>query len=238
MINLELRRAPTHEKRNFRNVDWKAFAEDLGERLKDITIPELVPSPAELIKGVETLTRVISQSIEEVVPVSRPTPFTKRWWNKDIAKLRQAMRSRVRLAYRHHNDRTHAAHKQHRQARNAYADAIAKAKKDTWTSFLENLNNQTIWTANKYALGPVTDGGCARIPDLTYKDDHGHTKLAATNEDKAKGFYDTFFTKEIDAETEHSSKQTYPTPTRCLHQCFGTRETIGVRDEHLITKQF
>ena len=136
----------------------------------------------------------------------------KRWWNKDIAKLRQVMRSRARLAYRHCEDRTHGAHEQHRQARNTYADAIAKAKKDTWVKFLETLDSNTIWTANKYALGPATDSGSVRIPDLVYKDEHNRNKLAATNEDKAKAFYDTFFTKRIDTETDYNTRQNYPTP--------------------------
>ena len=122
------------------------------------------------------------------------------------------MRSRARLAYRHCDDRTHGTHEQHRQARNAYADTIAKAKKDTWVKFLETLDSNTIWTANKYASGPATNGRSVRIPDLIYKDEHNRNKLAATNEDKAKVFYDTFFTKGMDTETDCNTRQNYPTP--------------------------
>ena len=195
-INLKLRQAPMQDRRDFRNIDWKTFTEKLGDRLENKTLPEPIPSSQELSRNVKAITLAISETIDEVVPITKLTPFTKRWWNKDIAKLRQVMRSRVRLAYRHKDDRMHEAHEQHRRAHNEYADAIVKAKKDTWTKYLELLDNRTLWSASR----PTTDGGGARIPDLTYKDKQGHSKQAVTNKDKAKTFYDTFFTKELDSE--------------------------------------
>ena len=140
MVFLSGNQFPNRNKEEqFRDVDWSTFAEKLGDKLADMTIPELVASPVELLSNVESITLAISETIEDVVPISKPTPFMKRWWSKDIAQLRQVMRSRARLAYRHRSNRTHEAHELHRQARNNYAEAIARAKRNTWTELFWNL---------------------------------------------------------------------------------------------------
>lgn len=73
----------------------------------------------------------------------------KRWWTKEISELRQIMRSRSRAAYRNRTNLNHPAHQEYKEAHNTYANAISKAKKDTWNAFLENLDEKSVWTAHK-----------------------------------------------------------------------------------------
>ncbi|TDL30108.1 hypothetical protein BD410DRAFT_780653, partial [Rickenella mellea] len=75
-------------RRNWRMTDWKAFREELSKRLA--TMP-----PMDIIRDVETLEAMVEfvqESImataDQVVPMSTPTPFTKRWWTKELDEAR------------------------------------------------------------------------------------------------------------------------------------------------------
>ena len=50
-----------------------------------------------------------------------------------------------------------------------------------------------IWTANKYATDPPTDGGKTRIPTLNYTEQDGTVRSTTSNMEKSKALAGTFF---------------------------------------------
>lgn len=72
---------PTH---NFRMVDWEDFNEKLEIRLDKLPKPGPIPSNEIFQKRVEDLTKAIQQTIQEAVPMTRPSPHMKRWWSKEL----------------------------------------------------------------------------------------------------------------------------------------------------------
>jgi len=135
----------------------------------------------------------IRSTIESHVPMSKPCPHTKRWWTHDLSTLR---RKKNRLATTSHRWRglpDHPSHQQHQEIRKEYAKLIEKTKKEHWEAWLLNASERDIWTANKYATDPPTDGGRSRIPTLNYTGSNGETLRTMSNEEKSKALANSFF---------------------------------------------
>ena len=81
----------------------------------------------------------------------------------------------------------HPIHEEHRLIRSKYSAAITDAKREHWTTFLENLSYSEVWTANCYISGENTDGGKTHIPTLTQQpaDPIQAPMVASTNEEKS-----------------------------------------------------
>ena len=88
-------------------------------------------------------------------------------------------------------------HEEFRKAQNEYSTAIWRTKEGHWTEWLETLDEEGIWTANKLVSGLATDGGRSRIPTLLVKDPvtKRTTKEAWTNTEKGWLLYQSFFPK-------------------------------------------
>jgi len=68
---------------------------------------------------------------------------SKRWWNSEIAGLRNEL-GKARRKDRDY--RTHAS----KATRRELQRAIRRAKKACWNSFLENATSEDVWTAARY----------------------------------------------------------------------------------------
>ena len=157
---------------NFRATDWDDFDEDLQQRLEAQPPPERIRCKDEFHRRVTSLTTSILDTIDQVVPKSKPSPHTKRWWNKDLDTLRKAKNWLNSLSYRFRFDRQHPSHDQLRDARNKFSDAIRNAKQSQWENFLEETSEGTLWTTAQYIDSPTAGEGGAktRVPTLRAKD--------------------------------------------------------------------
>ena len=57
-------------------------------------------------------------------------------------------------------------HLSHSEVSNRYGEEVLAAKRQHWTSYLEDMSVSDIWTANRYLRDPVGDGGSPQIPTL------------------------------------------------------------------------
>ncbi|GBE84554.1 RNA-directed DNA polymerase from mobile element jockey [Sparassis crispa] len=135
------------------------------------------------------LTDAISETIKTAVPLSKPTPFTKRWWSKDLGKSRRALQHLARASYRHHHICDHPSHSKYRKARNRYGDEIKSAKQDHWEAWLKSADPDSIWMINHFTAAGPTDGSRPHVPPL--KD--GDAPLAKDNMAKSSVLYKAFF---------------------------------------------
>ena len=86
---------------------------------------------------------------------------------------------------------------------------IEHAKKAHWDSFLENLDDRTVWTTHQYMSGEPTDGGRTRVPTLKVMQTDGGVWNAESNSDNSKALRDTFFLRPVEDGVEADS---YPAP--------------------------
>ena len=123
---------------NFRAVDWEDFQENLAIRLLEIPAPQPLRTDQQFQEAAENLTAVLQDMICTRVPVNKPCPFPKRWWNNNLSRKKTNMKKLSRLAYRYRAFTDHESHPELRKARNEYGEAIIEAKQRHWEEFLKN----------------------------------------------------------------------------------------------------
>ncbi|KIJ35029.1 hypothetical protein M422DRAFT_262767 [Sphaerobolus stellatus SS14] len=146
---MDLQQAQREPPRNFRKVNWEKFEESLCHALEATfsgTFMDIPVTPTALDNYILKLTDYLQQAIQQHVPHSRPSNFTK---NTSL--------------HQHFLDRRN-------HTRNTYNKAVRKAKLSHWKDWLENINERDIWTACKYAKNPLLYGSRTLIPTLHKKD--------------------------------------------------------------------
>jgi hypothetical protein len=76
------------------------------------------------------LVALVSTTLEEIVQRVKLSPYTKRWWTRELTHLRHqliALRNRVTILRRRNQDTTHIRMLVH-QARRTYFDKIDRQK--------------------------------------------------------------------------------------------------------------
>ena len=168
---------------SFREAPWA----DINRELRDLEaeVIDITDSP-ELDATVGRLTGRISAAIRQLVPVARPSPYGKRWWNPELTVLRNSYtwaRNRRTQARRYGVDLA-ALEDTASYLRKQYHRAIRDAKRRHWKEFLDNTEN--IWKAARYLQPGDQSMGIVptlRSGDQTINDDQG----------KAHALLETFF---------------------------------------------
>ncbi|KAG5219496.1 RNA-directed DNA polymerase from transposon X-element [Salix suchowensis] len=86
-------------------------------------------------------------------------------------------------------------HDEAQQLGTKYKQRLEEVKLAHWEDFLEDLDPQELWIANKYISSPGSDRGKVRVPSLKFNMPDGSQKEAASNEEKGCMLADMFFPK-------------------------------------------
>jgi hypothetical protein len=137
----------------------------------------------------------VQATIAEHVPLTKPCPYSKRWWNVGLTERRKDLKRKAKAALAMRGIEGHPAHEAYRLARNTMAEEIRKAKAEHWTQWLEGLDDKTVWAANRLVMSSASDGGASRVPTLQIRDPgtKAVTAEAKDNDGKVKMFCDLFF---------------------------------------------
>jgi len=188
------RTVPT-PRHNWRDVDWQAFSKTAKEELAKLPIPHTLRNIPEFETSLKAFTDTLDKVIEKHVPITKPSPFKKRWWSDALSKKRNEVRKLARKVYhqvqRHNFD--HPVHEEHRKLRNEYTEMIRSAKREHWINWLEHADERSIWTVHRFISSPSGDGAKTRIPVLKIKQTNGTIEEIKENKDKAKALYNSFF---------------------------------------------
>jgi hypothetical protein len=83
---------------------------------------------------------------------------------------------------------------QRNEACNLYNQMLHKTKNAYWKNWLENVKEQDIWRAGRFAKNPLSDGGCSQVPTLYIKSsDNNIITTYTTDKEKAGTFAMIFF---------------------------------------------
>jgi ribonuclease HI len=180
-------------RRNFRETDWNTFRKKLAHNLNSRPDATPITTPEQLNTATSNLTSAIQETIKECVKQSKPKPDSKRWWNKELQKMRKKLNKLRTHSYRNRALTNHPSHRELRKLSNVYGNAIIQAKRQHWTDYLEDMTANDIWNANKYLKEPVGDGGNPRIPTLRSINSNREEVEINENHSKAQLFAKTFF---------------------------------------------
>lgn len=178
--------------RNFRATDWKEFTDHIVSLLPDDE-PKRLTSTTEFKEALNVVNAAIKSTIETKVPVNNPFPHTRRWWTRELNDLRKKKNRLANLSHRWRGLPDHPSHQDHQEATKIYAKSIETTKKDHWEEWLLNASEKDMWTANKYATDPPTDGGKSRIPSLNFTEPNGTVRHTTSNTEKGTALANAFF---------------------------------------------
>jgi hypothetical protein len=210
-IDLPQTRTSTEPSRNYRETDWDSFRAHLKAQLEEAHIPRVANSAEDIDSIATTLTVSLQSAIKLHVPINKPCPHSKRWWNSDLKKMKQKLNQLRRQAERYRALPTHVSHLDFKEAEKAYGEAITAAKRQHWAEYLENAASDDIWMINRYIKNPVGDGCSSCIPTLEVRDERGFTRTVNTNTEKAEALAKTFFPPKP-AESSVPNNHDYPPP--------------------------
>ena len=192
-LSLPQKRVDTSPGYNFRDVDWDEFRRKFQGELEAIPEPCRVRTEGQLVVAVEALMGALVDTVSACVPKSKKRSGAKRWWSKDLRKMRKRLNRLRELSHRYRALTHHHSHREFKKLSNEYGEAILAAKRQHWTTYLEELTAEGIWGANRYLREPVGDGGSPRIPTLRVKGADGTEAKVSDNNEKAKVFVEAFF---------------------------------------------
>ena len=191
-LDLPTTRNTPRTTRNFRATDWKEFTDRLMTLLPPDE-PKRLTSESEFREALNSINDALRITIEDIVPSYKPLPSTKRWWTHELTSLRKVKLRAARQSHRWRGAPDHPSHQEHREASKKYITAMEATKKDHWEGWLLNASERDVWTANKYATDPPTDGGKSRIPSLNYVGQDGSANQTVSNAEKSDALANAFF---------------------------------------------
>ncbi|KAF5392001.1 hypothetical protein D9757_003364 [Collybiopsis confluens] len=193
MLNVETKMADMRERRNWRQVNWEDFRKRLTERLEGEYEPKEIQTETEFWEKLTRLDLIIDETIQEKVPVTKPSPQQRRWWNKDLQQMRKLRNNLGKKSYRKRLDPQHPVHEELRRIRQSFSAEVKRAKAKKWMEYLETATSSTMWDVGRLVEGGPTDGARSRIPELVAKRPDGSDRRINTNEEKADLFREIFF---------------------------------------------
>jgi hypothetical protein len=113
-------------RRLYYDADWKAIRAALTERVATTLTVSSLDTTDQLDIEAKALVALVSTTLEEIVQRAKLSPYTKRWWTRELTYLRYqltALRNRVTTLRRRNQDTTHTRMLVH-QARRTYFDEI------------------------------------------------------------------------------------------------------------------
>ncbi|PBK96560.1 hypothetical protein ARMGADRAFT_872853, partial [Armillaria gallica] len=88
--------------------------------------------------------------IAEKVPMTRLCPTSRCWWTQQLADLKELYSKLSHQLYMHQAVPKHPSHAQHKDIAAQFKREVDLAKERHWHKFLKDIDEHTIWTANKY----------------------------------------------------------------------------------------
>jgi len=192
-LDLAVSATPSLPTLNYREVDWKKFNNKLKAELSQIGPSRLLATREEFQEAARGLEGALRNTVAEEVPKTRPHPHNKRWWTKDLTKLRNDLKVLSKASHSFRAVPDHPSHRMRKEKVAKYDKAIRTTKKDHWINWLEDAMGNDLWITNKYITNPAGDGGKTRIPTLITKDNEGNATMATSNESKSEVFTKTLF---------------------------------------------
>ncbi|KAG2032055.1 hypothetical protein BDR03DRAFT_821072, partial [Suillus americanus] len=104
---------------NWRNVDWTDFNDKLKTLLSPYSAIPLASNDKFQIAA-KRMTKAITDTIDQCIPHSRPSPHSKRWWTKDLSNFCRHVNHLSCQAYQMRAILNHPCHDELKRTRHQY----------------------------------------------------------------------------------------------------------------------
>ncbi|KAJ6627685.1 hypothetical protein B0H10DRAFT_1655733, partial [Mycena sp. CBHHK59/15] len=104
----------------WRQTVWDEFRGSLYQALQGVPRRDSYTTREEVDEAIAALDRAIQACVDEHVPMSKPSPYQKRWWTVALGELKRDSQRVLRDSYRHRWTTEHPVHEEARVRRNIY----------------------------------------------------------------------------------------------------------------------
>jgi hypothetical protein len=116
------RRTPVHDAGNHTaQRNWTEFIKTLKEDLTNILPPTEIESAQDFNTALKNLNEAIQNAIEKHVKLTKPSPYSKRWWTSELASEKKKIQQLGGKSKYHRSNPQHPIHEKYRQQRNRYS---------------------------------------------------------------------------------------------------------------------
>ena len=192
-LDLSIQRANAFPTQNMCEADFKEINKWLQTLLQECCPARKICNKDELKSIVNKLVEAIQEVLDIKVPASKPCPYMKQWWTKELMELKWEQQRLSKLSFWFRGTPNHPVHVDYKSVANKLNNRIDKTKWEHWTDWFENTSSQDIYTANKYINSDPTDYSSACIPPLKTHNKFQCDFLASENMAKAEALVETFF---------------------------------------------
>jgi hypothetical protein len=212
VVDMPLPRSVTLQSLDYRAADWPVVNNKLKHRLNTESPAVRIRTKEEFITKVDMVVRIITEVLNDNLEVTKPSPYSKRWWTKELSDLRTKQNKLSNDSHRFRLILDHLSHQEYKAAVKEFKKLLTDTKKQNWIDWLENAQQNDLYLANKYISSEPTDYSNTRIPPLRTCS-NGVNGLAESNTAKAEALAKSFFPPPP-ATTSVPPNVTYPVPLK------------------------
>ena len=178
---------------NFCVTDWSKLGKQLTHLLDACPRARRLRTPEELHPALDVINKLIRDSIDTLVPMTKPLPHTKRWWSQELNIMRKKKNQLANTLFCWRGTSDYPSHLLHKKSLKDYVKLIETTKKEHWENELLNTSEKDIWMANKYTTDAPTDGSKTRMTTLNFVDKEGDTHHTTSNAEKSTALAKSLF---------------------------------------------
>jgi len=90
-LDIHATRTAWEPRRNFRLTNWTELSKTLKENLANIPAPTEINNILDFNAALNNLNQAIQDAIEKHVKLTKPSPYSKRWWTTELANEKRTM---------------------------------------------------------------------------------------------------------------------------------------------------
>ena len=192
VINLPLPRSIAPPMLDFCNGDWPKINDILKERLEAKSPALRIRTQEQFTEKVDKVISIITEVLNVTLEELKPSPFSWRWWTKELTALKKDQNRLSNKSYKLRDIPEHPIHTEFKAAVNKFKEVMTATCKQHWVDWLESVEHQEIYMANKFLVSEPSDYSCARVLVL-HTSSSGTAGMAESNQDKAKELAKSFF---------------------------------------------
>ncbi|CAK5266269.1 unnamed protein product [Mycena citricolor] len=138
---------------NWRATDWQEFRKMLEAKLAQCP-QHAIATTEDMEDKIQKVDEAVELAIKAHVPMSKPCPHSKRWWNPSLSEQRTQLGKAQNRSYARRNMPDYPDHEHAQCLQNTFSRAIVSVKKTHWDKWLDGLTEADIWNMQKLSGEP------------------------------------------------------------------------------------
>ena len=193
ILDLTISHAPPFSSHNMRKANFIQLNYTLQAHLETECTAACLRCKEDINMAADSLVNAINEALKETVPISKPSPYARCWWMRELMELKKVKNRLSNFSYKLHGIPEAPTHAQHKEAMDKFCHRVDEIKKAHWDNWLEGATSKDIYITNKFITSLPSDYANTKIPPLKTPNPASPNPTANTNLEKANELASVFF---------------------------------------------